>query len=56
MCHGRDTRRSGQCGYQAVLPSGVKTEDVSADLAAGVLTITAPEARAATARGGERPP
>ncbi|MBT2545866.1 Hsp20/alpha crystallin family protein [Streptomyces sp. ISL-44] len=39
-----------------MLPSGVKTEGVSTALADGVLTITVPEDRAATARGGERPP
>ncbi|MFI8388554.1 MULTISPECIES: Hsp20 family protein [unclassified Streptomyces] len=56
VCHGRGTRRSGRCGYQAVLPSRVKSEDVSAALADGVLTITVPRAQAATERGGERPP
>ncbi|MFC5782806.1 Hsp20/alpha crystallin family protein [Streptomyces aureus] len=54
--HGRGIRRSGRFGYQAMLPSGVKTEDVGAALADGVLTITVPVAQAATPRGGARPP
>ncbi|WP_344391132.1 MULTISPECIES: Hsp20/alpha crystallin family protein [Streptomyces] len=56
MWHGRGIRRSGRFGYQAMLPSGVKTEDVGAALADGVLTITVPVAQAATPRGGARPP
>ncbi|WP_327412398.1 Hsp20/alpha crystallin family protein [Streptomyces sp. NBC_01233] len=55
-CHGHGTRRSGRFGYRSVLPSGVKTEDAAATLADGVLPVTVPEARAATARGGERAP
>ncbi|MFA7764590.1 Hsp20 family protein [Streptomyces sp. NRRL S-448] len=39
-----------------MLPSRVKSEDVSAALADGVLTITVPRAQAATERGGERLP
>ncbi|MER6516530.1 Hsp20 family protein [Streptomyces sp. NPDC001553] len=56
VCHGHGTRHSGRFGFQAVLPSGVKFEDVSAALADGVLTISVPWAQATTERVGERPP
>ncbi|MEU2831882.1 Hsp20 family protein [Streptomyces lavendulae] len=46
----------GRFGFQAVLPSGVNFEDVSAALADGVLTISVPWAQATTGRVGERPP
>ncbi|MGW7327128.1 hypothetical protein ACWGIU_00540 [Streptomyces sp. NPDC054840] len=54
--HGRGTRRSSRCGYQAVLASAVTSDDVGTGPADGALTVTVPKAQAVTARGGKRPP
>ncbi|MEU1626767.1 Hsp20/alpha crystallin family protein [Streptomyces sp. NPDC020096] len=42
----RSTRRTGHFEYRAVLPGEVKTEEVDATLADGVLKVTIPKAEA----------
>ncbi|WP_225833969.1 Hsp20/alpha crystallin family protein [Streptomyces sp. NK08204] len=44
------TRRSGRFEYQALLPADVKSEDVSATLCDGLLTVTVPKAQATKPR------
>jgi HSP20 family protein len=46
----RSTRRTGHFEYQAILPTDVKADEVSATLSDGVLTVTAPKAEAAKPR------
>jgi HSP20 family protein len=41
----RSTRRTGSFEYRAMLPMDVKPEEVSAQLADGVLTVTVPKAQ-----------
>jgi HSP20 family protein len=43
----RSSRRTGQFDYRAVLPGDIKADQVTAELADGVLTITAPKSEAA---------
>lgn len=43
----RGTRRTGHFEYRALLPADVKTDEVTATLADGVLTVTVPKAQAA---------
>ncbi|GGN64508.1 hypothetical protein GCM10011579_033950 [Streptomyces albiflavescens] len=43
------TRRTGHFEYQALLPAGVTTDEVSATLGDGVLTVTVPKAQATRA-------
>ncbi|MEU9849605.1 Hsp20/alpha crystallin family protein [Streptomyces sp. NPDC047985] len=55
----RSTRRTGHSEYHTLLPSDVRSDDVSATLGDGVLTVTVPKAqtvkpRHAAARGGRR--
>ncbi|MER5202138.1 Hsp20/alpha crystallin family protein [Streptomyces sp. NPDC002825] len=46
----RGTRRTGRFEYRALLPVEVKAEEVKANLADGVLTVTVPKAQAAKPR------
>ncbi|KUL44123.1 Hsp20/alpha crystallin family protein [Streptomyces regalis] len=46
----RSTRRTGRFEYQALLPADVRSEEVSAGLHDGVLTITVPKAQATKPR------
>ncbi|MFI9626667.1 Hsp20/alpha crystallin family protein [Streptomyces sp. NPDC052042] len=41
----RSTRRSGRFDYHALLPSEVRSDDISATLSDGVLTVTVPKAQ-----------
>lgn len=43
----RGTRHTGRFEYRALLPAGVKAEEITATLADGVLTVTVPKAQAA---------
>jgi HSP20 family protein len=43
----RSSRLTGQFDYQAVLPGDIKADQVTAELADGVLTITAPKSEEA---------
>lgn len=43
----RGTRRTGRFEYRALLPAGVKADEIKATLAEGVLTVTVPKAQAA---------
>ncbi len=43
----RSSRRTGQFEYRATLPADIKTDQVKAELADGVLTVTAPKSEAA---------
>jgi HSP20 family protein len=43
----RSSRRSGQFEYRATLPGDIKTDQATAELADGVLTVTAPKSAAA---------
>jgi HSP20 family protein len=43
----RSSRRTGRFEYRAVLPGDIKTDQVKAELADGVLTVTAPKSEAA---------
>ncbi|MEV7707414.1 Hsp20/alpha crystallin family protein [Streptomyces sp. NPDC088922] len=43
------TRRVGHFALQALLPAGVKADEVTASLSDGVLTVTVPKAQAAKA-------
>jgi HSP20 family protein len=43
----RSSRRTGQFEYRATLPGDIKTDQVKAELADGVLTVTAPKSEAA---------
>ncbi len=43
----RSSRRTGQFEYRAILPGDIKTDQVKAELADGVLTVTAPKSEAA---------
>jgi HSP20 family protein len=43
----RGSRRTGQFEYRATLPGDIKTDQVTAELADGVLTVTAPKSEAA---------
>lgn len=46
----RATRRTGRFEYRALLPAEVKSEEVSASLTDGILTVTIPKAQAAKPR------
>jgi HSP20 family protein len=46
----RSTRRTGQFEYRALLPTDVKSENISANLADGVLKVTIPKAEPAKSR------
>lgn len=46
----RSTRRTGRFEYRTYLPGDVKAEQVSAQLAEGVLTVTVPKSEAAKPR------
>ncbi|MEV1078544.1 Hsp20/alpha crystallin family protein [Streptomyces sp. NPDC050211] len=46
----RGTRRTGRFEYQALLPADVKSDEVSATLHDGVLTVTVPKAQATKPR------
>ncbi|MFF4948846.1 Hsp20/alpha crystallin family protein [Streptomyces chattanoogensis] len=46
----RATRRTGRFEYRALLPAEVKSEEVSASLTDGVLTVTIPKAQAVKPR------
>jgi HSP20 family protein len=46
----RSTRRTGHFEYRALLPVGVNAEEVKAQLADGVLTVTVPKAQSAKSR------
>ncbi|MHB6911979.1 Hsp20/alpha crystallin family protein [Streptomyces sp. DB-54] len=46
----RTTRRTGQFEFRAALPVDVRTDEVTANLTDGVLTVTVPKAEAATPR------
>ncbi|WP_275461088.1 Hsp20/alpha crystallin family protein [Streptomyces noursei] len=46
----RTTRRTGQFEFRAALPVDVKTDEVTANLTDGVLTVTIPKVQAATPR------
>ncbi|MFE2520680.1 Hsp20 family protein [Streptomyces mirabilis] len=46
----RATRRTGRFGYQTLLPTHVKAEEVSATLHEGVLTVTLYKAQAVRPR------
>jgi HSP20 family protein len=43
----RSSRRTGQFEYRATLPGDINTDQVKAELADGVLTVTAPKSQAA---------
>ncbi len=43
----RSSRRTGQFEYRATLPGDIKTDQVKAELADGLLTVTAPKSEAA---------
>jgi HSP20 family protein len=43
----RSSRRTGQFEYRVTLPGDIKTDQVKAELADGVLTVTAPKSEAA---------
>ncbi len=43
----RSSRRTGQFEYRAILPGDIETDQVKAELAEGVLTVTAPKSEAA---------
>jgi HSP20 family protein len=43
----RSSRRTGQFEYRATLPGDIKADQVTAELADGVLTVTAPKSEAA---------
>ncbi len=43
----RSSRRTGQFEYRAILPGDIETDQVRAELADGVLTVTAPKSEAA---------
>lgn len=43
----RSTRRTGRFEYRALLPAGVKADEITATLADGVLTVTVSKAQAA---------
>ncbi|MCX4458949.1 Hsp20/alpha crystallin family protein [Streptomyces sp. NBC_01340] len=46
----RSTRRTGRFEYRALLPTDVKTDEIKATLADGVLTVMVPKAQAAKPR------
>ncbi|MGC9539795.1 Hsp20/alpha crystallin family protein [Streptomyces sp. UG1] len=46
----RSTRRTGRFEYRALLPTDVRSEEVSATLHDGVLTVTVPKAQATKPR------
>lgn len=46
----RSTRRTGRFEYRALLPSDIKPDQVSAELADGVLTVTVPKSEQAKPR------
>lgn len=46
----RSTRRTGRFAYRVLLPADVKADEIGAALGEGVLTVTAPKARAAAPR------
>jgi HSP20 family protein len=46
----RGTRRTGRFEYRVMLPTDVKTEEISATLTEGVLTLAVPKAEPAKAR------
>ncbi|MBX7555227.1 Hsp20/alpha crystallin family protein [Streptomyces sp. NPDC048665] len=46
----RSTRRTGRFEYQALLPADVRSEEVSATLHEGVLTVTVPKSQATKPR------
>ncbi|MGW6390972.1 Hsp20/alpha crystallin family protein [Streptomyces sp. NPDC055103] len=46
----RGARRTGRFEYRALLPVEVKAEEVKANLADGVLTVTVPKTQAAKPR------
>ena len=46
----RSSRRTGQFEYRTYLPADVKADQVSAQLADGVLTVTVPKSQAAEPR------
>nr|WP_245790458.1 Hsp20/alpha crystallin family protein [Streptomyces monashensis] len=46
----RSTRRTGRFEYQALLPADVRSEEVSATLHDGVLTVTVPKTQATRPR------
>ncbi|MFD1658169.1 Hsp20/alpha crystallin family protein [Streptomyces caeni] len=46
----RSTRRTGRFEYRALLPADVKTEEITATLTDGVLTVTIPKAQTVTSR------
>ncbi len=46
----RATRRTGRFEYRALLPADVKSEEVSASLTDGILTVTIPKAQATKPR------
>jgi len=48
--NGQATRRTGRFEYQALLPAGVKADEIKATPADGVLTVTVPKAQAAKPR------
>ncbi|MDX3763085.1 Hsp20/alpha crystallin family protein [Streptomyces mirabilis] len=43
----RSTRRTGRFEYRALLPAGLKAEEITATLSDGLLTVTVPKAQAA---------
>jgi HSP20 family protein len=43
----RSSRRTGQFEYRVTLPGDIKTDQVKAELADGVLKVTAPKSEAA---------
>lgn len=46
----RSTRRAGSFEYRTTLPTDVKSDEVSAQLSEGVLTVTVPKAQTVTPR------
>jgi HSP20 family protein len=46
----RSSRRTGRFEYRTYLPADVKADQVSAELADGVLTVTVPKSQAAEPR------
>ncbi|MEU5304128.1 Hsp20/alpha crystallin family protein [Streptomyces noursei] len=46
----RTTRRTGRFEYRSALPVDIKSDEVTANLTDGVLTVTIPKAEAATPR------